>query len=102
MSVENPKPKVYIIISQWELKICLKKVNLSKTRENVGDQVMIGFSFVSDWLRGYLKFCRPTTDRIDVKPKQSCITFDTRFNEKQTNIIIFQTRGFLFSISVDS
>ena len=52
MSVENPKPKVYIIISQWELKICPKKVNLSKTRENVGDQVMIGFSFVSDWLRG--------------------------------------------------
>lgn len=53
MSVENPKPKVYIIISQWELKICLKKkVNRSKTRENVGDQVMIGFSFVSDWLRG--------------------------------------------------
>ena len=32
MSVENPKPKVYIIISQWELKMCFKKKSTYQKR----------------------------------------------------------------------
>ena len=39
-----------IFKSQWELEV--KKTKLSIGRENAGDQVMIGFSFASDWLSG--------------------------------------------------
>ena len=40
--------------SQWELK--MKPTNLSKARENSTDQVVIGFSFASDWLREWREF----------------------------------------------
>ena len=33
-----------------------KTSELSKARENAGDQVAIGFSFESDWLREWRKF----------------------------------------------
>ena len=39
---------------------------------------MIGFSFASDWLRGWREFSRPITERSKAKPMQSRITFDTR------------------------
>ena len=38
--------------NQRELKVKPRK--LPKARENTGDQVVIGFSFVSDWLREYM------------------------------------------------
>ena len=37
------------ILNQWELKV--KTTKLPKARENVGDQVVIGSSFASDWLK---------------------------------------------------
>ena len=38
---------------------------------NVGDQVAIGFSFESDWLRGWREFQDPITWRSEAEPKQS-------------------------------
>ena len=61
----------------WELKV--KPTKLPKGRENAGDQVVIGLSFASDWLREKREFSRPITDQIieEKKKKQSWITFDT-------------------------
>ena len=61
--------------SQFELKV--KTSKLPEARENVVDQPMVGFSFASDWLRGWRKFSSPITDRSKVQPVQSWITFDT-------------------------
>ena len=67
----------YIFKSQWELKV--KKTKLSIGRENAGDQVMIGFSFASDWLSEWWSFSGPITEHCyQVKPKQSLVAFDTR------------------------
>ena len=49
-----------------------------KTQENVGDQDVIGFSFASDWLRGWHEFSGPITERKKAKPMQFQITLDTR------------------------
>ena len=49
-----------------------------KTQENVGDQDVVGFSFASDWLRGWHEFSGPITERNKVKPMQFQITLDTR------------------------
>ena len=46
--------KVKCLESQWELRT--KTIELPKARENAGDQVVIGFSFVSDWLREWCEF----------------------------------------------
>ena len=51
---------------------------LSKARENAGDQVMIGFSFASDWLREWREFPGPITQQRKTKLKRSLITFDTQ------------------------
>ena len=59
-----------------------------KARENTGDQVVIGFSFASDWLRKWREFSEPIIERSKGKLKQSRITFDTQFgNRSYTNII---------------
>ena len=47
-----------------------------KARENAGDQVMIGFSFASDWLTKWREYSGPITERSKAKPRQSQITFD--------------------------
>ena len=66
-----------IFKSQRELKV--KKNKLSIGRENAGDQVMIGFSFASDWLSEWWRFSGPITEHCyQVKPKQSRVAFDTR------------------------
>ena len=44
----------------------------------MGDQVGIGFTFASDWLRGWCKFSTPITERSKANPMQSRITFDTQ------------------------
>ena len=49
------KTKVTTVANQKKKKslkepIKLKKSKLPKARENVSEQVMIGFSFASDWL----------------------------------------------------
>ena len=38
-----------------------------EAQENVGDQVMIGFSFETDWLREWCKFSGPITVRSKAK-----------------------------------
>ena len=49
-----------------------------KARENAGDQVMIGFSFASDWLTKWREYSGPITERSKAKPRQSLITFDSQ------------------------
>ena len=53
----------------------VKTNKLPKARENADDQVMMGFSFASDWLRKGHEFFGPITER---KTIQSRITFDTQ------------------------
>ena len=82
MSVVKPKSKQ----SQQPIrrKEILLRANESankkqpKARENAGDQVVIGFSFASDWLRKWREFFRPIAGRSKAKPKQSLITFNTQ------------------------
>ena len=40
-----------------------KQEKLPKARENAGDQVVIGFSFASDWLGEWREFSEPITER---------------------------------------
>ena len=61
---------------QWELKV--NTCNRPQARENSNVQVANGFSFASDWLRGWREFSRPITERSKVKPMQPRITFDTQ------------------------
>ena len=63
-------------MSQSELKINICK--RLQARENANEQVVICFSFASDWLRGWREFSRPITERSKAKPMQSWITFDTQ------------------------
>ena len=69
--VEKPKLKytqrsiqtnVYIIISQWAVK--LKKTKLLEARENANDPLAIVFSFTIDWLRGSRKSSRPVKIKL--------------------------------------
>lgn len=39
-------------------------------------QVVIGLTFESDWLREWLESSRPITERSRAKPMQSWVTFD--------------------------
>ena len=52
--------------------------NRPEARQNASDQVAIGFSFESDWLRGWREFSRLITERSEAKPMQSRTTFDTQ------------------------
>ena len=69
LSVIKPKPiaairrKETTFKSQWELKLKIKKKKLPKARENVGNQVVIGSSFASDWLGEMHEFSRPIKER---------------------------------------
>ena len=53
--------------SQWELKV--KPTKLSNARENAGNQVVIGFSIASDWLRKWREFLDGS--QSEVKQNQS-------------------------------
>ena len=51
---------------------------MPKARENVGNQVVIGFSFASDWLRQWREFFwvnHRATERSKAEPMQSRMTF---------------------------
>ena len=80
----NTKTKLITAANQNEDK-CHKEpirtqsaCNQSEARENASDQVTFGFSFASDWLRGWREFSKPITKRSKAKPMQSRITFDTQ------------------------
>ena len=45
-------------------------------RKNTSDQTAIGFSFASDWPRGWREFSRPITERSEAKPMQSQISLE--------------------------
>ena len=47
-----------------------------KERENAGDQVTIGVSFVSNWFRAWHEFSGPITKRSKEKSWQSWTTLD--------------------------
>ena len=51
---DNGRSKERKILLIRELKV--KPTKLPKARENAGDQVVIGFSFESDWLREWHEF----------------------------------------------
>ena len=51
---------------------------LPKARENVGDQIVVGFTFASDWLIEWREFSGPITEQSKVKLMQSRITFDAQ------------------------
>ena len=53
--------KEFILHSQWELKVKLTK--LPKVQKYVGDQVLIGFGFVSDWLIKWPEFSDQSPSR---------------------------------------
>ena len=50
-------------------------------RENAGDQVVIGFSFASDWLRDWRESSGPMTERSKTKHGLFRISFDTHFKK---------------------
>ena len=62
-----------------ELKV--KTAKSPKTRENAGDQVVIGFSFASDWLRDWRESSGPMTERNKTKHGLFRISFDTHFKK---------------------
>ena len=40
-----------------------QSISAQQSRENAGDQVVIGFSFESDWLKEWCEFSGPITER---------------------------------------
>ena len=77
--------EVYTIISRSGLK--LKTVKPSVTSENTGDQVVIGFRFASDWLRGWREFLRSITDWIYAENQKNVrslfMSITTNYNQLQ-------------------
>ena len=49
---------------------------LPKARENAGDQVVLGCSFASDWLRKWHEVSAPITEQSKATTEQSKITFE--------------------------
>ena len=68
-----------------------------KARENASDQVAIGFTFASDWLRGWREFARPITERSKANLMQSRITFDT-----QSKIVLYVKVDMNFALFLHS
>ena len=78
-----------IFKTQLELKV--KKTKLSIGRENAGDQVMIGFSFASDWLSEWWRFSGPI-HRTFLSSKTK--TIPVCFRHSTENCGISSTREF--------
>lgn len=50
------------------LRTEIKSTKLPKARENMGDRIVIGFSFTSDWLKEWCKFSGRITRLSEAKP----------------------------------
>ena len=77
-----------------ELKV--KTAKSPKARENAGDQVVIGFSFASDWLRDWRESSGPMTERSKTKQRLFWISFDTHFKKSdlcERNFFVEQSSG---------
>ena len=57
--------------SELEANTC----NRRQARENACDQVTIGFSLASDWLRKWREFFKPIRERSKAKPMQTIFMF---------------------------
>ena len=57
------------------MRIQSKTIKLPKAQENVGDQVVIGLSFASDWLREWCEFSGPIRERSKAKHQVIASTF---------------------------
>ena len=68
------------------------KSKVPEARENAGDQVAVGFSFVSDWLRKWRELSGPIIKQIEATMMQYCLTFDTFF-------FLFALRHFIYSFT---
>ena len=66
----------------------MKTTKLPKERENTDDQVMIGYSFTSEWLREWCNFSGPITEQSKPKLKLSQITLDTHKNFSNSTLSI--------------
>ena len=71
-SIESRKTKTKVITMSHQKEA--KQEKLPKARENAGDQVVIGFSFASDWLGEWREFSEPITERNTEKFIYSRIT----------------------------
>ena len=67
--------------SQWELKVTTRK--FSEARKNRSNQVVIGFSFPSEWLSFWWEFFRSMTEMRKAKPVQSRFTFDWKIFDSE-------------------
>ena len=86
--------RVKIPLIANELKV--KTAKSPKARENAGDQVVIGFSFVSDWLRDWRESSGPMTERSKTKQRLFWISFDTHFKKSdlcERNYFLEQSSG---------
>ena len=66
-------------MNQWELEANTR--NRRQARENVCDQVAIGFGFASDWLRGGASFLNQSQSVVKQKQSNSAITFDSQLKK---------------------
>ena len=78
--------------SQWELKV--KQTKLIEVQQNASNQVVLGFSFVFDWLREWCTFCGPITEWSKAKIKQSWIIFNTQLKIAKVHAVL---KAFIFS-----
>ena len=90
------KPKVITRANQKENTFVNQITAQSAGRKRVGDQDVNGFSFTSDWSRGWSEFFGPITDQSKAKPVQFRIAFDT--NLKTTPIINLNLILFSFKV----
>ena len=65
----------------------------------MSDQVEIGFSFASYWLRGWREFSRPITERNKAKPMQFWITFDTQLKIALRSTSYLKSEFILFFVT---
>ena len=61
------------------------------------DQVTTGFSFASDWLRGWREYSYPITERSKAKPMQYWITFHTQL-KSALNFLLLE-RGVILNVN---
>ena len=90
MDTDNPVNQ-----SKLEANTCSRH----DAREDVHEQVTIGFGFTSDWLRNWREIFKPITERGNTKPKQTRVTFDTQLKTTLYQIMT-KTHNFLFFLDI--
>ena len=63
------------------LELKVKATKISKARENASGQVVISFSFASDWLREWCQFSGPITERSKLFARFKRQTFSRSMDE---------------------